>query len=50
MDLILKTEKTGKKILATEFFDEDDENLLFEVNEKVWVEWFPGWEAFIPRK
>jgi spermidine/putrescine transport system ATP-binding protein len=50
VDLILKTEKTGKKILATEFFDEDDENLLFEVNEKVWVEWFPGWEAFIPRE
>jgi spermidine/putrescine transport system ATP-binding protein len=50
VDLILRTEQTGKKILSTEFFDEDDENLLFEVNEKVWVEWIPGWEAFIPRE
>ncbi|MAZ78269.1 MAG: spermidine/putrescine ABC transporter ATP-binding protein PotA [Legionellaceae bacterium] len=47
VDLILKTE-TGKKILATEFFDEEDENLFFEEGEKVWVEWMMGWEAFLP--
>jgi spermidine/putrescine transport system ATP-binding protein len=47
VDLILRAE-SGKKILATEFFDEDDENLLFEEGEKVWVEWVMGWEAFLP--
>lgn len=47
VDLILRSE-AGKKILATEFFDEDDENLFFEEGEKVWIEWMMGWEAFLP--
>lgn len=46
VDLILRTQQ-DKKLLATEFFDEDDENLFYEIGEKVWVEWTPGWEAFI---
>jgi spermidine/putrescine transport system ATP-binding protein len=38
----------GKKILATEFFNEDDEKLDYHSKEKVWFDWFPGWEVVLP--
>ncbi|MBN1683887.1 MAG: spermidine/putrescine ABC transporter ATP-binding protein PotA [Gammaproteobacteria bacterium] len=46
VDLILKT-KEGKQLSATEFFDEDDENLDYRIGEKVWVDWLPGWEVVL---
>ncbi len=39
---------SGKIINASEFFDEDDETLEYTVNERVWVEWFSGWEVLLP--
>lgn len=47
VDLILKT-NSGKRLSATEFFDEDDEDLDYKVGERVWVEWMHGWEVVIP--
>lgn len=37
----------GQVISATEFFDEDDENLFYEYGEKVWIEWNLGWEVIL---
>ncbi len=48
VDLIIELE-SGTRLLASEFFDEDDEDLEYEINEKVWVEWYPGWEVILPR-
>lgn len=39
---------SGKIINASEFFDEDDENLEYTLNEQVWVHWFKGWEVLLP--
>ena len=47
VDLVLRT-ASGKKISATEFFDEDDEDLDFKIGEPVWCEWSMGWEVVLP--
>jgi spermidine/putrescine transport system ATP-binding protein len=47
VDLIVRL-NSGKLIAASEFFDEDDEKLEYEVGEKVWVHWTSGWEVIIP--
>ncbi|MFA5960124.1 MAG: spermidine/putrescine ABC transporter ATP-binding protein PotA [Tatlockia sp.] len=39
---------SGKIINASEFFDEDDDKLEYAPNEKVWVQWLPGWEVLLP--
>jgi len=39
---------TGKIINASEFFDEDDDDLAYEINEVVWIQWFTGWEVLLP--
>lgn len=39
---------SGYIINASEFFDEDDENLEYSLNEQVWVQWFSGWEVLLP--
>lgn len=39
---------SGKIINASEFFDEDDDNLAYELDEVVWVQWFTGWEVLLP--
>lgn len=38
---------SGKKIYASEFFDEDDDKLEYVINEKVWVHWVLGWEVLL---
>lgn len=48
VDLILEL-STGTRLLATEFFDEDDEELEYRIGEKVFIEWFPGWEVILPK-
>lgn len=48
VDLILITE-SGHRLSATEFFDEDDEDLDFRLGEQVWAEWAPGWEVVLPQ-
>lgn len=49
VDLILKL-KTGTQILATQFFNEDDEKLDFQPSESVWVCWRSGWEVILPHE
>lgn len=39
---------SGHVIHASEFFDEDDDDLAYELDEKVWVQWFTGWEVLLP--
>jgi len=46
VDLILKL-KTGTQILATQFFNEDDEKLDFRPGESVLVYWRTGWEVIL---
>ena len=44
----LKVQLDNKQIIAaTQFFDEDDENLFYDLDEKVWVEWKIGWEVIL---
>ncbi|WP_319544219.1 spermidine/putrescine ABC transporter ATP-binding protein PotA [uncultured Pseudodesulfovibrio sp.] len=40
----------GKKILVSEFFDEDAENLYFHAGDRVAVGWFEGWEVVLPHE
>ena len=47
VDLVLRT-AGGQRLSATEFFDEDDEDLDFRRGEKVWLEWMLGWEVILP--
>jgi len=47
VDLIVTLEN-GKQLFATEFFDEDDENLDYEIGEPVLVQWKRGWEVILP--
>lgn len=49
VDLILRTDN-NTRLSATEFFDEDDENLDFKIGERVWVEWMNGWEVILPHE
>ncbi|VEH85783.1 spermidine/putrescine ABC transporter, ATP-binding protein PotA (plasmid) [Legionella adelaidensis] len=39
---------SGTIISASEFFDEDDDKLEYSPNERVWVQWFKGWEVLLP--
>ncbi len=39
---------SGKIIFASEFFDEDDEDLEYSVHQNVWVHWPAGWEVLLP--
>lgn len=38
----------GHRIKASEFFDEDDPDFDYRINEPVWVDWVHGWEHVIP--
>lgn len=37
----------GQKILTSEFFNEDDPDFDYQINQKVWVDWVHGWEHVI---
>lgn len=39
---------SGRVINASEFFDEDDDDLAYTLEENVWVQWFSGWEVLLP--
>ena len=47
VDLLVKL-PSGKLLSATEFFDEDDENLYYTLGEKVWLHWLNDWEVILP--
>jgi spermidine/putrescine transport system ATP-binding protein len=49
VDLIVMLQ-SGRKISATQFFNEDDDKLEYYNNEKVWIEWVPGWEVILPNE
>jgi len=45
----LKVELHSKRIInASEFFNEDDDELEFTLGESVWVYWLTGWEVLLP--
>jgi spermidine/putrescine transport system ATP-binding protein len=39
--------KSGKKIKASEFFDEDDEDFDYKIGENVTINWINGWEVIL---
>lgn len=39
--------ENGQKVIAHEFFDEDDPDFDYRINQKVGVDWVPGWEHVI---
>ena len=40
----------GQELKASEFFDEDDPDFDYRINEAVWVDWVHGWEHVIPKQ
>ncbi len=49
VDLVVKL-SDGRLIYATEFFDEDDEDLEYIIGEKVFINWKLGWEVILPHE
>ncbi|MDR2884614.1 MAG: spermidine/putrescine ABC transporter ATP-binding protein PotA [Deferribacteraceae bacterium] len=39
--------ENGKQVLASEYFDEEDEDFDYQVNEKVSIGWVKGWEVIL---
>ena len=37
----------GKQIRASEFFDEDDPDFDYGIDQPVWIDWIEGWEHII---
>jgi spermidine/putrescine transport system ATP-binding protein len=48
VDLMVRLTNSKQLLAATEFFDEDDDKLEYNIGEKVWVNWAPGWEVILP--
>lgn len=46
VDLIVML-ASGQRISATQFFNEDDEELIYEIDEKVLIKWQQGWEVIL---
>jgi spermidine/putrescine transport system ATP-binding protein len=40
--------ENGQTVTAHEFFDEDDPDFDYSINEAVDVDWVAGWEHVIP--
>ena len=47
LDSVIKL-NNGKKIKASEFFDEDDEDFEYKNGETVFINWVEGWEVLLP--
>ena len=39
--------KMGKTVLATQFFNEDAEDIRYESGERVFIHWIKGWEVLL---
>jgi len=37
----------GTRLMASEFFNEDDPDFSYKINQRVWVNWVHGWEHVI---
>jgi spermidine/putrescine transport system ATP-binding protein len=44
VDLIIRTD-SGQDLFVTEFFNEDEQDIFYDVNERVCVSWIKGWEV-----
>jgi len=44
VDLIIKLD-SGQEVFVTEFFNEDDPNIFYDMDEPVCVSWIKGWEV-----
>ncbi len=42
--------RNGQVVLASEFFDEDDPDFDYRINQKVIVTWVKGWEVVLPHE
>jgi spermidine/putrescine transport system ATP-binding protein len=49
VDLLIRLD-SGHDIFATEFFNEDDQDIFYDVNERVCVSWIKGWEVTLPHE
>jgi spermidine/putrescine transport system ATP-binding protein len=49
VDLVVRLEG-GEELSASQFFNEDDEQLEFFRGEQVFVDWVPGWEVLLPHE
>lgn len=49
VDLMVRL-TSQKLLLATQFFNEDDEKLDYRPGEAVWVHWVSGWEVILPHE
>jgi spermidine/putrescine transport system ATP-binding protein len=39
--------ENGKRVMASEFFDEEDEDFDYQINERVSIGWVKGWEVIL---
>jgi spermidine/putrescine transport system ATP-binding protein len=39
--------ENGKRVMASEYFDEEDEDFDYQINEKVSIGWVKGWEVIL---
>ena len=49
LDSLIQLE-SGQQLRASEFFDENDPDFDYRINESVWVDWVHGWEHVIPQR
>ncbi|PHQ81303.1 MAG: spermidine/putrescine ABC transporter ATP-binding protein PotA [Coxiella sp. (in: Bacteria)] len=45
---LIVTLTDGQRLSATEFFDDNDDELAYELGESVFIEWQAGWEVVLP--
>lgn len=46
IDLLLEL-SNGKRILASEFYNEDSDALMYEYDEEIFISWVDGWECLL---
>jgi len=46
-DMVIATD-SGKHILVTEFFNEDDDRIWHKPGDRIVVSWYKGWEVVLP--
>ena len=49
VDLIIRL-GNGQDIFVTQFFNEDDQDIFYDVNERVCISWIKGWEVTLPHE
>ncbi|HKJ99649.1 MAG TPA: spermidine/putrescine ABC transporter ATP-binding protein PotA [Desulfotignum sp.] len=49
VDLIIRL-TSGQDVFVTQFFNEDDQDIFYDVNEQVCISWIKGWEVTLPHE